>query len=426
MNISFIAVIVLYFTEMLFVPVVANDAIREYEFGYIKEINDSLINEEFTSLFDSLVSSGTEERTAEIYAINTVIKELDPYSKIFTPSEINNLIIQRNHYPVGVGLSIARKNDKLMVTKNILSSPAYKAGIRMGDCILSIDGKLLNNTDLDEILQLLYGELGTKINIIAAKTDGDTVAYTIKRGYLSDDKSVAQYKMITSEIGYIRLSNFQNAVATEIVAIIDTLQATGLKNLIVDVRYNTGGTVQNVVDAISLFLPKGKAVIELKKFKKAKSIKYKSSSSNPITEKIPLVVLTDRSTFSGAEIFAGVLQDWDRALLIGDSTSARGIIQHIVPLSFGYALRLTTYLCHLPSGRTFDKYFHNPDADKKTYKTRNKRRPLSQNCIIPDIILPEEYDMSVFIDLEEDVFVKHAVDILKKAKKKDEVFLFIE
>jgi len=226
-------------------------------------------------------------------------------------------------------------------------------------------------------------------------------------------------------VGYLHLLQFSGSACDEIETIVDSLKSIGAKKLIIDLRYNSGGLLQQAIDVTSLFLTKGKEIVSLQDLRN-KPRHLESSTSNPLSERIPLVLIVDKSTYAAAEIFAGALQDWDRALLIGDTTAGRGIIQRIVKLSFGYGMVFTTALCYLTSGRKFDRFFYDSEQKDVKYTTKSLKREMGSYCIIPDIIQSQEHMLNIYVNIKEDILIKRALNILSEVEDKEDVFKFMD
>ncbi len=290
-------------------------------------------------------------------AIKGMVASLDPHSEYMTPQEYHELEIDTKGKFGGVGIKITTNGNSILVQAPIPGSPADRAGIKPGDEIVQVDGKSTGMLGLEKAVRMMRGRAGTSVNLtIRRKGAFDHRDFLLVREVIRIH--TVHNRMLTSKIGYILVQEFSEDTAEEMKKAISKLRENGMKGLIIDLRNNPGGLLNDAVDASSIFLPANKIVVSMKGRRQYHA--FHSHNATPYLH-FPIVVLVNTETASAAEILSGALQDYRRATIMGTQTFGKGSVQTILPLFDGSALRLTTARYFTPSGRSIQDYGISPD-----------------------------------------------------------------
>ncbi|MDE6446578.1 MAG: S41 family peptidase [Alistipes sp.] len=333
-------------------------------------------------------------------AARGMVRDLDPYTEFIPAEEMSDFEVMTTGKYGGVGSLIRKKGDRIVFAQPYKGSPADRAGIRIGDKIIAIDGKDATGYTNEQASAALKGDPGTKVRITVEKLDGTRRDLTVTRERIAIP-SIPYAGRAADSIGYVRHSDFTEGSYEEMRAAIERLQAEGpLKGLILDYRSNGGGILQEAVKILSMFVPKGTEVVATQGRTEESRRSYRTTSE-PAFPDLPLAVLVNGSTASAAEIVAGALQDLDRAVLIGQRSYGKGLVQGTRPLGYNAMLKLTTAKYHIPSGRCIQAvdYSHSqegsvnrvPDSLICEFATRNGRKVYDGGGIMPDIRTDPEY-----------------------------------
>jgi carboxyl-terminal processing protease len=327
--------------------------------------------------------------------IDGMLQSLDPYTDYIPETEIESFRITTTGQYGGIGALIGVVNKKTVVTHPYRSFPAFRSGIRVGDEIISVNGKNVQGKSTTDISTLLKGQPKSEVEIVVKRHGSkEDLTFRIKREKISIS-NVPYYNLVDPEIGYIKLDDFTPGASREVAEALFELKEKGAKKIILDLRDNPGGLLHEAVNIVSLFVPKGMEVVSTKGKVEEWNKKY-NTLNNPLDTEIPMVVLTSGGSASASEIVAGALQDYDRAVLIGEKTFGKGLVQTTRPLSYNAQLKVTTAKYYIPSGRCIQAldYAHRKDdgtvekfADslKVEYKTRNGRKVFNGAGLDPDI-----------------------------------------
>jgi carboxyl-terminal processing protease len=296
-------------------------------------------------------------------AIKGMVQSLDPHSSFLTKEEHQELLIETKGTFSGIGIEITVRDNFLTVVSPIEGTPAYKAGIQSADKIIKIDGKSTADMTLPEAVKCIRGEKGTKVNLTVMREGADKpLEFTVTRD-LIPIKSVRTY-LLTPEIAYVRISNFQSKTAQDLSAALEKMEKERtLKGLILDLRNNPGGLLSQAIEVSDLFINAG--VIVSTKGRDSSQDLRATAHTDKTERTYPMIVLVNGGSASAAEIVAGALQDNKRALLLGTKTFGKGSVQTIIPLSDGSGLRLTTAVYYTPSGRSIQASGISPDVEMK-------------------------------------------------------------
>ncbi|MFN3588385.1 MAG: S41 family peptidase [Spirosomataceae bacterium] len=282
--------------------------------------------------------------------IEAMLAQLDPYTNFYPEDDIEEVRTMSTGKFNGIGATLTPYKGIFYVTTVYKDSPADLAGIKIGDEVLTI-GKLAitNRTEL-EVSRLLKGQTGTNVRISLKRYGvAKPISLEVARGVVKTP-NVPHYGMVNEEVGYIQLTDFSPTAASEIKDAFEELKAAGMKKVILDLRNNPGGLLNMSIDICNFFLPKGQTVVETRGRLPEWNKVYKAMN-NPLDTEIPVAVLINSGSASASEIVSGTLQDYDRAVVIGQQSFGKGLVQVTKDLSFNAKLKVTTAKYYTPSGR---------------------------------------------------------------------------
>lgn len=329
--------------------------------------------------------------------INAMLKSLDPYTEYYPEEKLHELksIYTGNIY-AGIGSTIHYNSriKRVCIYESYEGYPAQEAGLRMGDIILSIDDESMIDKDVSYVSSHLRGEAGTSFLLkIKRPSTGKTMQMKITRRQIQNP-TIPYYGMQADSIGYIMLTGFTENSSKEVRRAFIDLKKQGMRRLVFDLRGNGGGSEQEAVNIVNLFVPKGTDVVSNRGKMKRVSRDYKTSVE-PLDSLMPVVVLVNGSSASASEITSGALQDLDRAVIMGTRTYGKGLVQMTIDLPYNGNLKLTTNKYYIPSGRCIQaiNYRHGkggytehiPDSLTKVFYTRNGREVRDGGGIKPDV-----------------------------------------
>ncbi len=296
-------------------------------------------------------------------AIDGILKALDdPYTKHMKKSEYNSFRDHTAGHFGGVGIEITMRKDKLTVTSPIEGTPGAKAGIKTGDIIITIDSTSTKGMTLEKAVSLIRGPEGSDVRL-GFDRDGKKIARTITRERIKLPN--VSSKVLDKNLGYIKIHAFNQDTASDVRNQLDKVKKKGAEAVIVDLRHNPGGLLDESVQVSGVFIKRG-AIVRIK----SRSGKTETlSANNDADEDIPLVVLVNNGSASASEIFAGAMQDRGRGIVIGETTFGKGSVQTVVNLSDGSGLILTTAKYLTPNGRSLHKKGIKPDIEIKVKKS---------------------------------------------------------
>ena len=333
-------------------------------------------------------------------SVNAMLKSLDPYTVFYPEANMEDVKLMTTGEYAGIGAVISKKGDHVIIREPYKGFPADKAGLLPGDIILSIDGNSIKGKSTDDVSEMLKGQPGKEITV-RVQREGEEKS--IDKKAIREKiqlPSVPYYGMAQNHTGYIYLNSFTDKSAAEVRKAALELKNQGATSLILDLRGNTGGLLEQAVEICNFFLPKDKKVVDTRGKVKQWDKEYKTSR-NPILPEIPLVVLIDRGSASASEIVAGTLQDYDRAVLIGERSFGKGLVQTIRDLPYNTKMKVTTAKYYIPSVRciqALDYSHRNPDGSVgkvpdsliTEYTTEAGRKVYDGGGITPDIKIETE------------------------------------
>lgn len=325
-------------------------------------------------------------------AIKSMLDDLDPYTQFYNEQDVEASRINNAGDYTGIGAKVLTLKDKLVIVEPYKNYAADKAGLKAGDEIIKVDNVVVADFK-DDAANLLQGAAGTEVNI-TYKRQGKANTVKIIRESL-DIKAVPHYSMIDDKTGYIVLRKFNDKASSETLGALRALKNQGAKQLILDLRGNPGGLLNEAVNVTNIFVPKNQLVVTTKsKVKKYNKTYY--TKRDAIDTEIPLVVLIDGSSASASEIVSGALQDMDRAVVVGTRSFGKGLVQRPKPLTYGTQMKITISRYYTPSGRCIQAldYWNRDENGKATrvkkenyneFKTRNGRPVYDGGGVQPDI-----------------------------------------
>ncbi|GCC53678.1 S41 family peptidase [Chryseotalea sanaruensis] len=332
--------------------------------------------------------------------IDGMLESLDPYTDYIPEDQIDNFRISTTGQYAGIGALIGIVNNKTVITHPYKGFPAYKSGLRVGDELLAVDGKAVQSKTTSDVSTLLKGQPKTEVEVkVKRHGPNEELTFKIKREKISVG-NVSHYTMLNKNVGYIHLEDFTPGAAKEIAAILLDFKEQGISSLILDLRDNPGGLLNEAVNIVNLFIPKSLDVVSTKGKVEEWNKTYRTLN-NPIDTELPLVVLTNENSASASEIVAGSLQDYDRAVLIGRKTFGKGLVQTTRALAYNAQLKVTTAKYYIPSGRCIQAvdYTHRnaqghaekvADSLKREFKTKAGRIVFDGAGLDPDFTIAEE------------------------------------
>ncbi|MEE1207096.1 MAG: S41 family peptidase [Muribaculaceae bacterium] len=369
--------------------------------------NLSIFSQVYKELQTSYVDTIDATKTMRT-AIDALLGQIDPYTEYYSADEQDQLTSVSSGQYAGIGSYIMKRDSAIVLSEPQWNSPARKAGVRHGDVLLSINGKTLPKTfTTAEASAQLKGQAGTDVTITVRRPwmpqGADSIlTFTITRGTINIDP-VPYSGVVAPNIGYINISTFSEKTAGDFLSALNRLRAENpqLKGLVIDLRDNGGGLLQSAVEIASYFLPRGTEIVTTRG-RDARTTKTYKTTHNPVAPDLPLAVIVNGNTASASEILSGSLQDLDRAVIIGQRSYGKGLVQNPRPLPYNAMMKVTTGRYYLPTGRLIQAidYTHRnaegeatriPDSLTTVFHTRAGREVRDGGGITPDIAveLPE-------------------------------------
>ncbi len=368
---------------------------NDFGLGRNMEIVINMMRELSLGYVDPIDPDRLAERAAD-----GMVNDLDPYTEYIPEKRMSEFEMLTTGKYGGIGSLIRQKEDYVRIAQPYQNSPADRAGLKIGDRIVAIDGKDAKGYTTERVSSLLKGEPGSKVEVTVEHLDGTRQTATIRRERIAIP-GVPYAGWVAEGIGYIRHSDFTEGCYEEVRHAIERLRGEQtLKGLILDYRSNGGGILQEAVKILSLFVPKGTEVVSTKG-RTEESRQSFSTTSDPEFADLPLVILINGNSASASEIVAGALQDLDRAVLLGQRSFGKGLVQSTRSLGYNAMLKLTTAKYYIPSGRCIQAVDYSrsqegsvrsiPDSLISEFKTRAGRKVYDGGGIMPDICTDPEY-----------------------------------
>ena len=341
-------------------------------------------------------------------SMEKMLESLDPYTVYIPESEMGDLKFMTTGEYAGIGALIGKRDSIIIISEPYEGFPAQKSGLKAGDIILKVDGKSTKNMDTEDVSNMLKGPAKKEVKILIKRFDVEKEVSVIREKIHIDP--VPYYGMLDDQIGYIRFANFTADCGKRVKEVfLDLKEKQGAKSLVLDLRSNPGGLMNEAVDVVNLFVPKGVEVVSTKGKVKQWDKVY-TATQNPVDTVMPLVVLINRGSASASEIVSGALQDLDRAVVIGNRTYGKGLVQTTRDLGYNSSLKVTTAKYYIPSGRCIQAldYSHRnedgsvgyiPDSLISEFKTKKGRTVYDGGGVAPDVKIDLDRMSSLSINL---------------------------
>jgi len=347
--------------------------------------------------------------------IDAMLKELDPYTVYYHESNIEDYRLMTTGQYGGIGALIRQMGDFSYISEPYEGKPAQKARLKAGDKIISIDGKSMEKKSTEEVSDALKGPKGTTFELIVERSGAGKQSFRITRDEIKLP-DVPYFGMLRDNVGYIKLNSFTQTAAADVKAAIEKLQAQGMQELVLDLRGNGGGLLIEAVKIVNFFVPKNQLVVTTKGRVQEENRTYKTLEE-PFAPNMPLVVLIDGASASASEILAGSLQDLDRAVVMGETSFGKGLVQRTYDLKYGSKIKITIAKYYTPSGRCVQRleYYDKENGQKpkevadsllKTFYTKNGRPVIDGRGIEPDlkVELPDLSRLSAMLLVKNHIF----------------------
>ena len=344
--------------------------------------------------------------------VDAMLNSLDPYTNYISESDIEGYRIMTEGKYNGVGCTFEKLDESVFVYEVFDGSPAQKAGLKAGDRILAVDGKSALSKSVDEVGDILKGTAGTDVELTISRPQINGTEKGMKIKVVRDEvteQNVPFYGMLNDKVGYIVLTTFTHNAGDNVKKAFVELKEKNpnMKGVIFDLRDNGGGLLHEAVNICNIWIPKGEVVVTTK----GKVVDWDRTfkTLNPsVDEQMPVVVLVDKGTASASEIVSGTLQDYDRAVIMGQRSYGKGLVQNMRDIGYNSKLKLTTAKYYVPSGRCIQAVNYDKgkpvevaDSLRATFKTRIGRTVLDGGGIKPDVLLPKSNDFGLMKTLKE-------------------------
>jgi len=362
-----------------------NSVLRELDLNYVDTLN-----------YDKMVKT----------SLDFMLDKLDPYTVYLPEEETDDLTFMTTGEYAGIGALIMKSGSDICISEPYEGMPAQRNGLRAGDVLIEIDGKIVKGLSVSAVSALLKGTPGTTITLKIKRPGASDL---IEKSFLREKIQVNPVKysaVVANKVGYVMLSEFTDRATVELKnAINEMVKTNKIESLVLDIRNNGGGLIDEAVKIVGFFVPKGTEVVTTKGKNEDADRTYKTPTE-PIFPKMKLVILTNRSSASASEIVAGSIQDLDRGVIVGERTFGKGLVQNIRPISFGGNVKVTTAKYYIPSGRCIQAidYSHRnedgsvghiPDSLTHEFKTKIGRKVRDGGGIVPDSLTKDDRKINI-------------------------------
>ena len=366
---------------------------RLFAYGQNIEVFSSVLKQLNINYVDTIDVDKCSQR-----AIGAMLSGLDPYTEYFTEEEAKEFMEQSAGEYAGVGCTIMQRDSAVYVSEPFEDTPAQEVGLRAGDKIVMIDNDTVLGWKSDEVSKRMRGLSNTSLRMVVERPGVDSLIEVNIIRRIINRNPVAYYGTIADGVGYILLETFSHQAFEEVrKAFLDLKENAGITSLVLDLRDNSGGLVGEAVEILSMFVPRGTKVLESRGKVENSNHTYKTERE-PLDTKIPLAVLVNGYTASASEVVAGALQDLDRAVIIGERSFGKGLIQQVFPLPFNRKVKVTVSYYYIPSGRSIQAIDYSkrdadghvsrvPDSLTREYTTVAGRIVRDGGGITPDILV---------------------------------------
>ncbi|MFT6807584.1 MAG: carboxyl-terminal processing protease [Saprospiraceae bacterium] len=353
--------------------------------------------EVFTSVYKQLNTHYVDEldpNTLMRTGIDAMMNSLDPYTVYYSESQVASYRLSTDNKYNGLGAGSSEIDDQIVITEIYENGPSHDAGIHIGDVIKSVNGMTTRDRSHKDVLQILRGFPGTAIKLSVHRPGtNEDLSFSVTRSEV-DIPNVPYHGMISDHVGYIVLTTFTRDAGKNIAAALRDLKDNNeLKGIVLDLRNNGGGLLAEAIDILGIFLPKSSPAVSTKGKVRDRDVTY-NTRRTPIDTKLPIVVLTNKSSASASEIVSGSLQDYDRGVVMGQRTYGKGLVQNHQEVGYNSRIKVTTSKYYIPSGRCIQsvEYANGEPVDisdekRETFYTKAKRPVLDGGGVTPDVPL---------------------------------------
>ncbi len=387
-----------------------------FEWGRQMEIMASVMKQ----ILNNYVETPNPEKMGTD-AIKGMLSGTDRYTRFYDEQQMFEQRLRQSGKISGIGIRIRNHDDGLQIRDVMPGTPARKAGLLPGDIIIAIDGQDLKELTSQQKDKLITGKPGSTVKLKIRR--GQKTFELEATRQIIDQKAVPYYGLLPGKTGYIHLRKFTRTAATEVQEALVDLKNQGAERIVLDLRDNPGGLLSQAIGTVNLFIPKGKLVVETRgritKFNRQYHTKH-----SPIDENIPLFIWINGHSASASEIVSGALQDYDRAVIVGDTSFGKGLVQRYFPVKYGTYVKITISKYYLPSGRLIQKvdYWHRDNKGHTTryargdkeFHTQSGRKVYEHGGIAPDRYVPSDTLLTVVKGLtKDDRFFPYFVDYIR-------------
>lgn len=395
-----------------------NKTDRSFELSKNLEIFSSV----YKTLYNTYVDDINEGELVKT-AIDAMLAKLDPYTNYYPESDLEDVKMQLLGEYGGIGALIHQKGDSVYISEPYEGLPAYEAGLKAGDLIMEVNGQNALGKNSDQVREILRGQAGSTITLKIKRFDEEK-NFTFKRKEITLP-NVPYSGVLGGDIGYIKLNEFTKNAANNVLSAFNTLKKQGINGLILDLRGNGGGLLNEAVDIVNIFVNRGQVVVFTKGKTQDKNQTFRTLR-NATDVKMPIVVLVDGASASASEIVAGSLQDMDRAVVMGQRSFGKGLVQNVVPLVYNTQMKVTVSKYYIPSGRCIQAvdYSHRDstgkankitDSLRTAFKTKNGRTVYDGYGIEPDVQTEVDYSSSILFSLiSKNLIFDYATEFVRK------------
>lgn len=352
----------------------------------------------FTSLYREVNTYYVDEIDPAKFmrtGIDAMLKSLDPYTDYISESEIEDFRFMTTGQYGGIGSLISKMDDDIVIADPYEGFPAQKADLRAGDVIMEIEGQNMKGKNTEDVSKLLKGQPRTEVRVKISRIGEPKPLDKVLIREEIKVSSVSYSGMLNDQVGYINLSGFRTNAANEVLEAFNDLKKEGMEKLVFDLRGNLGGSLDEAIRISGIFIPRGSVVVDTKGKVQEWDKTYRTTNE-PADVNIPIVVLIDGSSASASEIVSGVVQDYDRGIVVGQKSFGKGLVQTVRPLTYNTQVKITTAKYYIPSGRCIqainyaekdgnNRPVKTPDSLKTAFQTRNGRVVYDAGGVTPDV-----------------------------------------
>lgn len=379
--------------KYILIPVISAVFLLAFKAGDYFEISKNL--DIFAEVYKEVNTTYVDEvKPGELIrsAIDGMLKSLDPYTNFYSEAQAEDYKFQVTGTYSGIGASIRRIDNRVYIDSPLEGKPCQKAGLMAGDEIITIDGISIKDKTKSEVHDLLTGQSGSRISVEVDRLSVGRIKKDIIRESIIQ-KNVPYYGIIDG-IGFIKLVSFTPKAGKEVRDAVIALKNQGAQKLVLDLRNNGGGLLNEAIDIVNVFVPRGQLIVETRGKYPEDNRSFKTLNA-PVDIEIPLVIVINGNSASASEIVAGSLQDLDRAVLVGRNSFGKGLVQTTKGLSYNTSMKITTSKYYIPSGRLIQRLDYSnkikgkalavADSSKRIFKTKNGREVIDGEGIHPDV-----------------------------------------